>query len=319
MASRITLTVACDDFDHIRALMEGSVKPEGIDPVFITELTNPERHGKMVRELAFDVCELNLPTYLIARDSGVPITAIPIFLFRKFRHGNVYINPQSGITKPEDLIGKRIGSTTIQPASNVWINGILQERHGVPHREQTWVVEREEDAQFTPPAWLKIERVPRGKTAVSMLLDGELPALMTPQTPKAILDGDKRIARLFPDYVERERTYFQETGIFPIMHVTAIKQEIVERYPWVPMMLCRAFEAAKQLAYQRMANVRVVPLPWFAAHWEDERKLFGPDPWAYGLGETNRKVIETAVRYTHEQGMTFRPMTVDEMFVPGCM
>jgi 4,5-dihydroxyphthalate decarboxylase len=319
MASRITLTVACDDFDHIRALMEGSVKPEGIDPVFITELTNPERHGKMVRELAFDVCELNLPTYLIARDSGVPITAIPIFLFRKFRHGNVYINPQSGITKPEDLIGKRIGSTTLQPASNVWINGILQERHGVPHREQTWVVEREEDARFTPPAWLKIERVPRGKTAVSMLLDGELPALMTPQTPKAILDGDKRIARLFPDYVERERTYFQETGIFPIMHVTAIKQEIVERYPWVPMMLCRAFEAAKQLAYQRMANVRVVPLPWFAAHWEDERKLFGPDPWAYGLGETNRKVIETAVRYTHEQGMTSRPMTVDEMFVPGCM
>ena len=142
---------------------------------------------------------------------------------------------------------------------------------------------------------------------------------MTPQTPKPILDGDKRIARLFPDYVERERAYFQETGIFPIMHVTTIKQEIVDRYPWVPMMLCRAFEEAKQLAYQRMANVRVVPLPWFAAHWEEERKLFGPDPWAYGLGEANRRTIETAVRYTHEQGMTSRPMSIDEMFVPGCM
>ena len=319
MAGRITLTVACDDFDHIRALMDGSVKPEGIDPVFITELTNPERHGRMARELAFDVCELNLPTYLIARDSGVPITAIPIFLFRKFRHGNVYINPQSGITKPVDLIGKRIGSTTLQPASNVWINGILQDRHGVPHREQTWVVERDEDAPFAAPAWLKIERVPRGKSAVSMLLDGELPALMTPQTPKPIFDGDKRIARLFPDYVEHERTCFQETGIFPVMHVTAIKQEIVERYPWVPMVLSRAFEAAKQLAYQRMANVRVVPLPWFAAHWEDERKLFGPDPWAYGLGAANRKTIVTAVRYTHKQGMTSRPMTVGEMFIPGCM
>ncbi|MEA3026305.1 MAG: 4,5-dihydroxyphthalate decarboxylase [Alphaproteobacteria bacterium] len=319
MAARFTLTIACDDFDHIRALMDGTVKPQGIDLVFITQLTNPERHGRMVRELAFDVCELNMPTYLIARDSGVPITAIPIFLFRKFRHGNVYINPQSGITKPEDLIGQRIGCTTMQPASNVWINGILQDRHGVPHRQQTWVVERDEDAPFARPAWLKVERVPRGKAAVSMLLDGELPALMTPQTPKPILDGDKRIARLFPDHVERERAYFKETSIFPIMHVTAIKQEIVDRYPWVPMMLCRAFEEAKQLAYQRMANVRVVPLPWFAAHWEEERKLFGPDPWAYGLGAANRKTLETAVRYTHEQGMTSRLMTVDEIFVPGCM
>ena len=215
MASRITLTIACDDFDHIRALMDGAVKPPGIDLVFITELTNPERHGRMVRDLAFDVCELNLPTYLIARDTGVPITAIPIFLFRRFRHGHVFINPQSGINKPEDLIGQRIGCTTMQPASNVWINGILQDRHGVPYREQTWVVERDEDAPFTPPAWLKVERMPRGKSAVSMLLNGELPALMSPQTPKPILDGDKRIARLFPDYVERERAYFQETGIFP--------------------------------------------------------------------------------------------------------
>ena len=306
MASRITLTIACDDFDHIRALIDGTVKPQGIDLVFITELTNPERHGRMVRDLAFDVCELNLPTYLIARERGVPITALPVFLFRKFRHGNVYINPQAGIATPKDLIGKRIGCPTMQPASSVWINGILQDQYAVPFRSQTWVVERNEDAAFTPPADLKIERAPRGKSVVSMLLNGELPAIMTPQTPKPLLDGDNRIARLFPDYVERERDYFQATGIFPIMHVTAIKQEVVDRYPWVPAMLSRAFEDAKQKAYQRMANVRVVPLPWFGAHWEDEWALFGPDPWAYGLGEANRKTLETAIRYAHEQGMIAR-------------
>ena len=300
MGSRITLTVACDDFDHIRALMEGSVKREGIDPVFITELTNPERHGKMARELAFDVCELNLPTYLIARHSGVPITALPIFLFRKFRHGKVYVNSQSGITRPEDLIGKQIGPPRFSQRATSGSTASC--RSGMASR----IVSK--------PGWSSARKMHgsrrrhgsrssgcRGaKPRFRCCSNGELPALMTPQTPKAILDGDKRIARLFPNYVERERTYFQETGIFPIMHVTAIKQEIVERYPWVPMMLCRAFEAAKQLAYQRMANVRVVPLPWFAAHWEDERRLFGPDPWAYGLGETNRKTIETAVRYTHE-------------------
>jgi 4,5-dihydroxyphthalate decarboxylase len=319
MASRLQLTIACDDFDHIRALMDGTVKPEGIDLVFITELTNPERHGRMVRNLAFDVCELNMPTYLVARDNNVPITAFPIFLFRRFRHGHVFINPQSGIASPKDLIGKRIGSTTLQPASNVWINGILQEFHGVPFREQTWVLEREEDAPCTYPSWLKAERVPKGKSAIGMLLNGELPAVMTPQTPKPILDGDPRIVRLFPNYPADEREYYKQTGIFPIMHVTAIKNEIVEKYPWVPMMLCRAFEEAKQIAYKRIANVRVVPLPWFAAHWETERKLFGPDPWAYGLGETNRKTIETAVRYTNEQGLTSRRMSIDEMFVPDCM
>ena len=319
MASRITLTVACDDFDHIRALMDGTVKPQGVDLVFITELSNPERHGRMVRDLAFDVCELNLPTYLIARDHGVPITAIPVFLFRKFRHGNVFINPQAGIAAPKDLIGRRIGCPSLQPASNLWINGILQDQHAVPHRAQIWVVERDEDATFTPPADLKIERAPPGKTVVSMLLAGDLAAMMTPQTPKPLLDGDQRIARLFPDYVERERAYFKATGIFPIMHVTAIKQEIVERYPWVPAMLCRAFEEAKQIAYRRMANVRVVPLPWFGAHWEDERALFGPDPWAYGLGEANRKTLGTAVRYTHEQGMISSPPPLEAMFVPDCM
>ena len=319
MASRVTLSIACDEFDHIRALMDGTVKPEGIDLVFTTKLSNPERHGRMVRDLAFDVCELNVPTYLIAREHRVPITAIPVFLFRKFRHGNVFINPQSGIATPKDLIGKRIGCPTLQPASNVWINGILQDRHGVPARAQTWVVERDEDAAFTPPADLRIERAPHGKSIVTMLLNGELSAIMTPQTPKPLLDGDKRIARLFPDYVERERAYFKQTGIFPIMHVTAIKQEIVDRYPWVPAALCRAFEEAKQLAYRRMENVRVVTLPWFGAHWEDERALFGPDPWRYGLDALNRGTLETVIRYTHEQGMIASLKPIEDLFVPDCM
>ena len=314
MSGRINLTVACDEFDHIRALLDGTVKIDGIDMSFITELSNPERHGRMIRELAFDVCELNMPTYLIAREQGVPITAIPVFLFRKFRHGNVFVNSQSGIKSPQDLIGRKIGCPTLQPASNVWINGILQDHYGVAHRSQTWVVERDEDATFTPPASLKIERVAPGKAIVSMLLDGELPAIMVPQTPKPLLNGDKRIVRLFRDYVARERAYFVQTGIFPIMHVTAIKQELVDRYPWIPAKLCEAFETAKQLAYRRLENVRVVTLPWFGAHWEDERALFGPDPWAYGLGETNRNVLETVIRYTFEQGMISSRVPVDSLF-----
>jgi 4,5-dihydroxyphthalate decarboxylase len=310
----LKLTIACDEFDHIRALIDGTVAPEGIELSFTTELTNPERHSRMVRDLAFDICELNAPTYLIALERGVPITAMPIFLFRKFRHGNVFVNPNAGIATPKDLIGRRIGCSTLQPASNVWVNGILQDRYGVPQRAQTWVVEREEDAPFTPPADLKIERLSRGTSVVAMLLNGELPAIMMPQTPKPLLDGDNRIARLFPDYVAREREYFKETGIFPIMHVTAIKRDIVARHPWVPAALCRAFEEAKQLAYRRMENVRVITLPWFGAHWEDERALFGPDPWRYGLGAENRKTLETLVRYAHEQGLIAARKPIEDLF-----
>jgi 4,5-dihydroxyphthalate decarboxylase len=315
MTGRIILTIACDDFDTVRAMIDGTVKPDGIDLVFTTELSNPERHSRMVRDLAFDVCELNVSTYLIAKERGVAITAMPIFLFRKFRHGNVFINTQSAIKTPQDLIGQRIGCPNLQPASNVWLNGILQDDFGVPHRRQTWVVERDEDAAFTPPPDLRIERTPPGRTAVSMLLDGELAAAMTPQTPQALLDRDPRIVRLFPDYVQRERAFFERTGIFPIMHVTVIKQEIVDRYPWVPRALRRAFDEAKQVAYKRMANVRVIPLPWFGAHWEDERALFGPDPWTYGLTDLNRKNLATVIRYTHEQGLTSKAAPIDELFV----
>jgi 4,5-dihydroxyphthalate decarboxylase len=150
-----------------------------------------------------------------------------------------------------------------------------------------------------------------------MLLEGDIPAMISPLVPKPLLEGDKRIVRLFPDYVQRERDYFLQTGLFPIMHVTAIKQEIVDRHPWVPLVLMRAFEEAKQAAYRRMANVRVVPLPWFGSHWEEEWRLLGPDPWLHGLGAANRKNLDTIARYSHEQGLTSRAMTVDEMFVPG--
>jgi len=231
MAERLQLTLACDDFEIARPLIEHTVKPEGIDLVCITELSNAERHSRMVQKLAFDICELNISTYLIARDQGLPITAIPVFLFRKFRHGNVFINPESGIRIAKDLIGRRIGCPTLQPASNLWINGILQDFHDVPYRQQTWVVERDEDAAFTIPADLKVERSPAGKSVTSMLLEGELPAIMMPQTPKPLLNRAPRIARLFPNYIALEQEYFKQTGLFPIMHVTAIRQDIVDRYP----------------------------------------------------------------------------------------
>ena len=315
MAGKVKLTVACGDYEIVRAFKDGTVEADGLDLVMLTGMGSRERHWRMARKLEFDVCEINVGAYFMARYRNVPINAIPVFLHRRFRHGFVFVNTQAGIKVPRDLIGKKVGGTNFQPAGNIWVRGILEEHYGVPHKPMTWVVERSEDVDFEPPRDLKIEMVPAGKSLETMLAEGELPAMISPFLPRPLLNGDKRVARLFPNYKQIEREYFRQTGIFPIMHVTAIKQEIVDRYPWVATNLVAAFEQAKHVAYKRVANPRVVPLAWVRTAWEEEREVLGPDPWAYGLGDANRRNLETILRYTYQQGLIGREMSLDDLFV----
>jgi 4,5-dihydroxyphthalate decarboxylase len=235
-------------------------------------------------------------------------------MHRRFRHGFVFINTAAGITSPKDLIGREVGGTNFQPASNIWMRGILEEHYGVPHRDITWVVDRSEDVPFTPPPGLRIVMKHGDKSLSDMLADGDLPAMISPTLPRPFVQGDKRIARLFADYKRIEIDYFRATGTFPIMHVTTVKQEIVDRYPWVPTNLVKAFEQAKQLAYRRVANPRMIPLAWVRTAVEEQEEILGPDPWAYGLTPANRKNLETVLRYTRQQGLIRKIMTLDELF-----
>ncbi|MDH3445335.1 MAG: ABC transporter substrate-binding protein [Deltaproteobacteria bacterium] len=315
MSSRIRLSVAVGDYEIIRALKDGAVEADGLDLVVLSGHGPRERHWRMARNHEFDVCEFNVGAYLMSRDHHDPIAAIPVFLHRRFRHGFAFINVNSGIKTPKDLIGARVGGTNFQPAGNIWLRGILEERYGVPHKEITWVVDRKEDVEFAPPPGLRIETIPPGKSMDSMLAEGEIPAMINPYIPEPIANNDPRVARLFPDYQSVEREYFQQTGIFPIMHVTVIKQEIVEKHPWVAASLVKAFEKAKNLAYKRVANPRITPLAWVRTLFEEERKLLGPDPWVYGLGESNRKNLETVICYCHQQGLISRSMSIEELFI----
>ncbi len=311
---KLRLTVACGDYEIVRPLADGTVTADGLDLVVLTGMGSRERHWRMARKAEFDVCEINVGGYYMGRDRGEALTAIPVFLHRRFRHGFLFVNATAGITTPKDLIGKRIGGTNFQPAANIWMRGILEEHYGVPHRACTWVVERSEDVAFTPPKDLRLETIAPGKRLDVMLAEGEIPAMLSPDLPRLFIEGDKRIVRLFPNYKEIEIAYFKQTGIFPIMHVTAIKQAIVEKYPWVATNLAKAFEEAKALAYRRIANPRVAPLAWIRTAWEEERDVLGPDPWAYGLGEANRKNLITIQRYCREQGLIGRIMPLDDLF-----
>lgn len=302
-------------YEIVRALKEGAVRPKGIELVVAKYPGTRHIHDLVARGEACDVNEFNAGAYVVQKHNGRgDITAIPVFLHRRFRHGFITINRAKGIAKPTDLIGRRVACRTFGPAANYWIRGHLEEDFHVPHRTMTWVIESDDDASRQTPAGLKIERVPRGKKVEEMLLAGEVDAMIAPNVTRMIGEGDPRVARLFPNYREIESEYHRRTGIFPIMHVTTVPSEIVAHHPWVVESLVLAFEEAKQLAYQRLANPRNVPLAWFRTYWEEERALLGSDPWEYGLSTLNRKNYETLVGFVHEQVLSGRRPALEDLF-----
>jgi 4,5-dihydroxyphthalate decarboxylase len=312
--SKLRVTVACGDYDIVRPLKEGVVEADGLELIFLSEMGPRERHWRMGRKHEFDVCEENVGAYFMIRDQGELLTAIPVFLHRRFRHGFVFVNAEVGIREPKDLNGKVVGGTNFQPAANIWMRGILQEYYGLDHRSITWLVDRSEDIPFTPPPGLRIEKKKSEKHLSDMLADGDIPAMISPTLPRPFVQGDKRILRLFPNYKEVEIAFLKETGIFPIMHVTTIKQELAEKYPWVPTNLVKAFEKAKQLAYRRLANPRMVPLAWVRTAVEDQEAILGRDPWSYGLTPANRNNLQTVQRYCHQQGLIKTISPLDSLF-----
>ncbi|HVH90599.1 MAG TPA: ABC transporter substrate-binding protein [Candidatus Acidoferrum sp.] len=315
MSNKLQLTLACGDYESIRGLKEGTVKPDGIELTVLTDMTSDIRHWRMIRNREFDVAELSMSNYLMAKYTGLPFAAIPVFLHRRFRHGFVFLNATKNIRKPADLTGKRVGLRNFQATANLWIRGILEHEYQLPHRSIQWFKQDEEEVEWTPPSGLNIQRVAAGRNVEQMLVEGELDALIHPEVIQPILAKDQRVSRLFPAYRELEIEYFKRTGIFPIMHTTAIKQEVVEKYPWVPINLMQALEEAKKSAYKRMENPRIVPLAWFRHFLEEQDEILGADPWAYGLGDSNRKNLETLMQYSQEQGLLGRKMSLDELFI----
>ncbi len=315
MPRRIPLTFACGDYEIMRALKEGAVEAEGIELTVLTDMAASPRHWRFLRNREFDIAEVSGSGYVAARDQDLPFRAIPVFPHRRFRHGFIFVNTGKGIAKPTDLIGRKVGSKGYLFTAGLWMRGILEHDYGVPHRSINWLSELDEDVDFTPPPDLKITQVPQDASLEDMLVAGEIDALLSPDLIKPLLAGDPRVGRLFADYKQEEIAFYRRTGIFPIMHVVGIKQEIVEKYPWVAVNMYKAFEEAKAIAMRRMENPRLVPLAWYREEWEEQERILGKDPWEYGLGERNARNFERLVAYSHEQGLIRRRIPLDELFL----
>ncbi len=317
----LPLTLACWDYDRVRPLMDGRVRVAGADLTFLPFIVE-ETFFRMLRHREFDVSELSMSSYVVSLTRPErPFVAIPVFPSRFFRHSCVYLNANSGIREPKDLIGKRVGVPEYQMTAPVWIRGILADEYGVPVDSVTYVTggeetpNREEKLKLDLPPNIRVERIGPDQTLAQILKTGEIDALHTARKPSTF-DGET-VTRLFPDFVPVEREYFQRTGIFPIMHVIAIRREVYEANRWIAMNLFTAFREAQALAYADLRETAALKtmLPWANAAVEEADALMGADFWPYGL-EPNRTTLETFLRYHHAQGLSNRLVSPEEMFAP---
>ena len=283
-----------------------------------------ETFFRMLRHREFDVAELSLSSYTLSlnRDPS-PFVAIPVFPSRCFRHSSIFVNAAAGIRAPRDLVGRRVGCPEYQMTAPVWIRGILSEHYGVPVDGVTYVTGGEEQpgrsekiALDLPPA-IRVERIGPAQTLAQMLRDGQIDALYTARAPSTFRAGDGRVVRLFPDFVDVERAYYRQTGIFPIMHVVAIRRDVYEAHRWIAQSLVKAFGQAQRRTYDDLNETAAskAMLPWLPAHVEEATALMGEDWWPYGLAR-NRDTLATFLRYSHEQGLARRLLAPEDLFAP---
>lgn len=321
---KLLLTVACGDYDRTKALQDGSVQAEGIRLNYLP-LQAEEIFWRMGGHQEFDASEMSLSNQITMVSRGnAPFVAIPVFPSRFFRHSCVFINTDSGIQKPQDLKGKKVGAPEYSITAAVWIRGMLQDDYGVKTQDMEWLVGgqeepgRKERITLKLPPEIKVSSIAPDKTLNGMLESGEIHALISARAPSSFVKGSPKVRRLFPNYKEVEMDYYKRTKIFPIMHVLVIRRRLYEQHPWVARSLYKAFCEAKERAIKAMhiSNTLACTLPWLFAEIEQLKQIFGPDWWPYGI-EPNHQLLETLIRYMGEQGLTDKAVKVEELFAPN--
>ncbi len=320
--SKLKLSLACWNYDRTRSLLEGGIQPDGIDLNYLN-LPVEETFFRMLRNREFDVAEMSLSSYTVSLFKDSPFIAIPIFPSRFFRHSCIYVNADSGIKEPKDLIGKRVGNPEYQMTAPVWIRGVLSDEYGVPVNSVTYVTGGEEEPgrpeklKLDLPADIRVESIGPTQTLSAMLANGEIDALYTARMPSSFLTGGGRVRRLFEDFTSVEQDYYRRTRIFPIMHTVVIRREIYEQNRWVAQSLTKAFCQAQQETYRDLNETAAlkVMLPWLSAHVEETRREMGDDFWPYGF-DKNRQTLSTFLRYSFEQGLSKHLLQPEQLFAP---
>ena len=320
----LKLTMALSHYDRHIPLFDGSVNAEGVDlQVLEVGQSEPLKHGRdrherMLQKSEFDVCELSLSSYLMAKSRGMPFTAIPVFPRRLFSSSQMWVNSEAGIKTPQDLVGKRVGLSTFQTTLSVLAKGDLQSEYNVPWRKINWIISKEEAVPFTPQEGVHMELIAGGKQMGVLLEQGEICALMVPHPPRQALRGSPKIRRLFVDPKQEEIKYFRKNGYFPIMHLVAFKDEVLAKNSWLAESVMTAFDRAKQVCEAYYDDPNWSRFVWGRHLFEEERKAFGDDPWPNGV-KKNRPNLERFIGYSLDQGLMEKKLDVEELFAAATL
>ncbi len=317
--ANLSLTLALSHYDRHVPLFDGSVTAEGVDlQVLEVGQSHPLKHGqdrheRMLQKGEFDICELSLSSYLIAKSRGMPFTAIPVFPRRLFSLSQMWVNVNAGIKTPQDLVGKKVGLSTFQTTLSVLAKGDLQAEYNVPWRDIDWYISKDEAVPLKPVTGVKMQLLQRGQKIGAMLEKGEIDALMVPHPPDEALRGGGPIRRLFADPKAEEANYFRKNGYFPIMHVVAFKDPVLNKNPWLANSVTAAFDKAKAACMEYYDDPNWSRFVWGRHLFEEERAAFGDDPWPHGIAK-NRANLERFVGYSLDQGLMEKRLTVEELF-----
>jgi len=325
----LAIAMAGYRYNRVEALVDGRVKVKGSETQFEVAKIGDMNTHVFSGPQAWDVTEIGLHPFMLAyaKDGFRGYSLLPIFPLRLFRHKSVFIRTDRGIKKPEDLRGKTIATPGYSSTSLTWIRGIFQEEYGIKPEDIQWVnASRDSSAgiagkvskqESVLPEGVSISAGPLGKDESDLIESGAVDALFHAAEPRAYVEGYPKVERLFPDYRSTERAYFAKTGIFPIMHAVAIKKETLRRNPWLAEAVFKAYSQAKQLAYEYMAKAAWFndSLPWYGQEFEETRALMGDNYYSYGI-EPNRRTLEALFRYSYQQRLCSRVLTVEELFGP---
>jgi 4,5-dihydroxyphthalate decarboxylase len=322
--SLLPLTYGGWNYDRTAALQNGRVRIEGVDLNYV-QLRVEELFYRVFNNYEFDLTEMSLSAYMMAIDRGTfEYQAVPVFLSRMFRHSAIFVRTDRGIREPKDLIGKRLGVPEYTQTAAVTARGILADDYGVNPAQISWVnggleePGRHEKFLLKLPAGVIVESATK-KSLNDMLVDGELDGLISASSPSCFQRGNPAVVRLFDDHWAKEKAYFAKTGVFPIMHTLGIRRSLIEKHPWLPASVVKAFTEAKNICLEDIygtGGAAKASVPWLVEAVEEARALFGPDHWPYGIA-ANRRSLEFLARWSNEQGLTSKVFTPEELFAPG--
>jgi 4,5-dihydroxyphthalate decarboxylase len=326
----LQLSLIMGSNDRSRPVLDGSIKPDGIE-LTCTAAHPSEIFWRQLHFQEFDISEMSLSSLLMAMANGNrDWVALPIFTSRRFFHTWSWVRADSGIEKPQDLKGKRVGVPEYQQTAALWSRGVLKHEFGVEPEDIDWWMERTEERShggatgFQPPKGVRFNRIPGDQSIGTLLVDGKLDATLLYLTDNNLVDrsritleGNPDFRLLFPSPAAEGQRYFQKTGIYPINHGMVVRRSIYEKHPWVALNIFNAFRQARDRAAARLRELASTHLE-LGLLGPEARKALAVDPYPYGV-KSNQKVLETVAEYSHEQGLTPRVMRMEEIFAPSTL